>query len=58
MVGIAQLVSAPKIVALEAVGSESHYPTLMGHRRGKAQDFDSRIRWFKSSQAQLYGIVT
>ena len=62
MVGIAQLVSAPDCGS-GGQGFESLYPPLLfsdaGNLRlasydglspsGKAQDFDSCIRWFESS---------
>ena len=62
MVGMAQLASAPDCGS-GGRGFESLYPPLHGNvqgaqpavtnnglsPRGKAQDFDSCIRWFKSS---------
>ena len=49
MVGIAQLVSAPDCGS-GGLGFESLYPPFPGlSPSGKAQDFDSCIRWFESS---------
>lgn len=50
MVGMVQLVSAPDCGS-GYHGFESHYPPFfIGlSPSGKAQDFDSCIRWFESS---------
>ena len=58
MVGIAQLVSAPDCGS-GGLGFESLYPpSRMGFvglsPSGKAQDFDSCIRWFESNWPSLY----
>ena len=57
MVGIAQLVRAPDCGS-GGPGFESQYPPHFLHiglsPSGKAPDFDSGIRWFKSSQPNQY----